>query len=223
MSIREKFKRLVLGQCPRPFGLLGEYITFRMNRSHYALTTWGLSRTTIEPSQTVLDIGCGGGRTVQRLAEMARGGKVFGVDISEKCVAVSSRVNRAAIREGRVGIRRGSVASLPFPDDTFDRVIAVETHYFWPDLSANLGEVLRVLKPGGQFVLLGEIYRCDKFEKRNRQWLEMVPMPYHSAAELRAFLDGAGYDPVTVHEESEHGWICCVGHKSAPAWTAAKR
>ena len=216
MSIKDAFKRLVLRQCPRPFGLLGEYITARMNRSHYALTTWGLSRTTFAPGQAVCDIGCGGGRTVARLAErVAPGGTVLGVDISEKCVAVSTRCNKAAIKAGRVAIRKGSVACLPCRDDTFDRVTAVETHYFWPDLPANLCEVRRALRPGGQFVLIGEIYRCDKFEARNRQWLEMVPMPYHSAGELRALLDGAGFDPVAVHEETDHGWICCVADKPA--------
>jgi SAM-dependent methyltransferase len=220
MHFKEKLKRLVLRQCPRPFGLLGEYITFRMNRSHYQLTTWGLTHTTIERDHVLLDIGCGGGRTVQRLADLAPDGKVYGLDISEKSVAVTSRINRRAIREGRVVVKRGSVACLPFPDAAFDRVTAVETHYFWPDLAANLREVLRALRPGGQLVLIGEIYRCAKFEERNRKWVEMVGMPYHSVEELRAFFDGAGYDPVAIHENTDHGWICCVGTKPTPTWTA---
>ena len=223
MRIKEKFKKLILQQCPRPFGLLGEYITRRMNRSHYAMTGWALAHMSFEPGQTVLGIGCGGGRTIERLAAMPQVGKVWGVDISEKSVAVSSRINRDAIRNGRVGVRKGSVACLPFPEDTFDRATAVETHYFWPDLQANLGEVLRALKPGGQLLLVAEIYRCDKFDARNRQWVEHLNLPYYSASDLRAFFDGAGFDPVDIYEETEHGWICCVGTKPAPAWTATSR
>lgn len=216
MNIRDALKRRVLGQCPRPFGLLGEYITFRMNRSHFALTTWGLSHLVVAPGQAVLDVGCGGGRTVARLAGMvAPGGTVLGVDISEKCVAVSTRYNKAAVKAGRVTIRKGSVACLPCREDSLDLVTAVETHYFWPDLEAGLAEIRRALKPGGRFLLVGEVYRCDKFEARNRKWLEMVAMPYHSAGELRALLETAGFDPVAVYEETDHGWICCQADKPA--------
>lgn len=219
MNMLDQWRDRLLRQCPRPFGLLGEYITFRMNRRHYPLTTWGLSQTTFAPDAVILDIGCGGGRTVQRLAALAPRGKVCGVDISDKSVAVSSRLNRAAIREGRVAIRRGSVACLPYPDATFDRVVAVETHYFWPSLPANLAEVLRALKPGGQFLLVAEVYRSPDFATRNIRWVDTLNLPNYSVEEFRALFEEAGFDPVAIHTEAEHGWICCVGERPAPAWT----
>ena len=51
------------------------------------------------------------------------------------------------------------MSKLPFPDGMFDLVTAVETHYYWPDLVADMREVLRVLKPGGTFVLIAEAYK----------------------------------------------------------------
>jgi hypothetical protein len=65
---------------------------------------------------------------------------------------------------GRVQILQGSVATLPFPDCTFDLVTAVETPYYWPDLPANVREILRVLKPGGTFALIAETYRGGRFD-----------------------------------------------------------
>jgi len=123
------------------------------------LTAWGLEHVTIGESDTILDIGCGGGQTLHTLAGMALEGKVHGIDYSADSVAVARRTNGELISAGRVDVQRGSVSSLPFPDGTFDLITAVETHYYWPDLPANVREVLRVLKPGGMFALIAETYR----------------------------------------------------------------
>jgi SAM-dependent methyltransferase len=101
-----------------------------MNASHAAVTEWGLGHIPIEKDFTFLDVGCGGGRTIDWLASRAR--SVYGVDYSEASVAMAREINARAIAEGRVDIRQGSVSHLPFPNATFDVAIAVETHYYWP-------------------------------------------------------------------------------------------
>jgi len=117
-----------------------------MNSSHSKLTDWGLEHISIANHDTILDVGCGGGRTVNKLAAIATQGKVYGVDYSEESVAFTKRTNARWIEAGRVEIRQASVSQLPFPDNSFDVITAVETHYFWPDLPADLREVLRVLR-----------------------------------------------------------------------------
>jgi fibrillarin-like rRNA methylase len=64
-----------------------------MNASHSKLTDWGLEQVCIEKHYTVLDAGCGGGRTVSKLAAIATEGKVYGIDYSEESVAASKRTN----------------------------------------------------------------------------------------------------------------------------------
>ena len=54
--------------------------------------------------------------------------------------AVSRRENARRIAGGRVAIERASVSKLPFPDDRFDLVTAVETQYYWPDLPGDMTE-----------------------------------------------------------------------------------
>ncbi len=120
----------LLNQCSKPAGWLGRLNLWSMNRRHSRVTQWGLSHVSIRSRDTVLDVGCGGGRTVARLSALAHEGKVFGIDYSETSVAASRGMNRKAIGAGRVEIAAGSVSKLPFPDEMFDVVTAVETHYY---------------------------------------------------------------------------------------------
>ena len=50
---------------------------------------------------------------------------------------------------------------MPFDDNTFDNITAVETYYFWPDKENDVKEVFRVLKQGGTVMLLFEMLRTD--------------------------------------------------------------
>ena len=144
-------------QCQHPSGWLGRLILRNMNARHSGVTDWGLSHVAIAKGDTVLDVGCGGGRTVSKLAAMATQGKVYGVDFSQESVAFAARTNRQSIAAGRVEIRHGSVSQLPFRDDMFDVITAVETHFWWSDLPGDMREILRVLKPGGKLVVIAEI------------------------------------------------------------------
>jgi ubiquinone/menaquinone biosynthesis C-methylase UbiE len=133
-----------------------------MNSKHSGVTDWGLSQVAVGEQDTVLDVGCGGGRTISKLAAVAAQGKVCGVDYSSESVAVATKLNKQCIDRGRVEIREGSVSQLPFPDGMFDLVTAVETHFWWPDLRSDMREVLRVLKPGGTLIIIAEVYKGAK-------------------------------------------------------------
>jgi SAM-dependent methyltransferase len=218
----------LLQQCRKPQGWLGRYILRGMNRRHAKVTDWGLAHVAIRSSDTVLDIGCGGGRTVAKLAALAPSGKVFGADFSATSVAAARRMNRDRIHEGRVEILRASVSSLPFATATFDLVTAVETHYYWPDLVADCREVLRVLKPGGTFILVAESYRGGKHDQALRH-LDMLnrrgilQFAHLTVAEHAAFLSQAGFQDVATFEEYDKGWVCALGRKGAEGVAGASR
>jgi SAM-dependent methyltransferase len=184
-----------------------------MNRSHSDLTTWGLEHVEVGERDTVLDIGCGGGRTIQRLAGIATHGKVHGVDYAETSVAASRGLNQAAIESGHVEIQKASVSNLPFPDGTLDLVTAVETHYYWPDRPRDMREVLRVLKPGGRLVIIAECYRGRRFDLPYRMVMKLIGGAYLSVDEHRDLFVEAGYAEVQVFTERPKGWICATGRK----------
>ena len=64
-----------------------------MNLCHAPLTNWGLKLVDIQDGWTMLDIGCGGGATLQRLLKRSKDAKVYGIDISEESVAKARKVN----------------------------------------------------------------------------------------------------------------------------------
>src|ERR1700733_15544505 len=83
---------------------------WRMNASHSKLTDWGLKKVSIETHYSILDVGCGGGRTVGKLAAIATQGKVYGIDFSEESVTATKRTNAREIDAGRVEVRDASHA-----------------------------------------------------------------------------------------------------------------
>jgi ubiquinone/menaquinone biosynthesis C-methylase UbiE len=187
-----------------------------MNSRHSKVTDWGLSKISIQKQDIILDIGCGGGRTVSKLAAHATGGKVYGLDYSQASVAVAKGTNRSWIEMGRVEIHDGSVSQLPFPANTFDLVTAVETHLWWPDLPADMREVSRVLKPGGMLIIIAEIYKGvnTKTAKLAEKYLPMSGMKLLSVDEHRELFANAAYSDIQIIEESGKGWICATGRKA---------
>lgn len=199
-------------QCRKPADRAGRAVLARMNASHAGVTEWGLAHVEVGEDFTILDVGCGGGRTIDRLAAIAVTGKVFGVDYSEESVAVARETNANLIAQGRVDIQQANVSKLPFPDATFDLATAVETHYYWPDLPRDVREVMRVLKPGGRFVIIAETYRGRRNDWLYRPMMTLVlRASYLTAEQHRKLLVDAGFIDVQVFEEKAQGWICAVG------------
>ena len=201
-------------QVRKPSRGLGRGALLRMNHSHSALTDWGLAHVQVEKGFSVLDVGCGGGRTVQKLAAAASTGRVVGVDFAAGSVDVSREVNAEAIRAGGVEIHEASVSKLPFPDDAFDLVTAIETHYYWPDLDADAREILRVLKPGGVFIAIAEAYKGSRYDWAMRPAMMLLRAKMMSVAEHRDWLANAGFTDVNVHEDRGHGWLCVTGRRA---------
>lgn len=198
-------------QVRKPSGWLGKRVVWAMNLSHASMTEWGLQQFEVPPNAAILDVGCGGGETVRRLAALAPEGTVIGLDYSTASVAVSLDTNAREIKAGRVKIEHGSVAALPFPDRMFDIVTAVETHYYWPDLPANVAEILRVLKPGGRFALIAETYRGGPFQLVYGMVMPLLRAAYLSDAEHRDLLTKAGLTEVSTMHLSGRNWICATG------------
>ena len=207
------FMEKMAKQCRRPAGRLGKFLGRGMNFGHASLRRWGLGHISIEPDGIILDVGCGGGKTVQEMARVSSNGKVYGLDYSQDMVELSRKINKKFIREGRVEIRHGSVSSLPFPDGVFDLVTAFESYYFWPNLIDDLKEVKRVLKPAGTLLLANEVYKHEDFEKRNSKWVRWLDMQIHTPEEFKIFLTEAGYIDIEVFTLSEKNWVAAIARK----------
>jgi len=202
-----------MNQCKKPSGLLGKFVLWTMNQRHGGLTDWGLSHIPIAVGDVILDVGCGGGRTVGKLAARANMGKVIGIDYSDESVRTSRRENAALIESGRVVIEQASVSRLPFANDSFDLVTAVETHFWWPDLPRDMLEVHRVLKPGGHVAIIAEFYNGGKHAKYASRLSAASGIASLTLDEHRFLLEQAGFSDVEIMEEPAHGWLCALGVK----------
>ncbi|WP_185970203.1 MULTISPECIES: class I SAM-dependent methyltransferase [unclassified Mesorhizobium] len=116
----------------------------------------------IESGESVLDIGCGHGRSLGALASLAQGGRVVGLDPSMLMAEIAVKRNRELVRSRRVEVVIGGVDALPFADATFDKALCVHVIYFWDELQRAFSEIARVLRPGGRLVL---VFRTNADEK----------------------------------------------------------
>lgn len=203
----------LLRQVRKPGRFAGRSFLWLMNKSHSRLTDWGLEHVRIENGFTILDVGCGGGRTIQKLAALSPEGKIFGVDYASGSVAASRAKNAELIQAGRVEIKQASVSHLPFAEDTFDLVTAIETQYYWPNLLGDMREILRVLKPDGTLAITAETYRKGARDSVLGPAMKLLGGANLSVEDQRELFAKAGYADIALVEEQRKGWLCATGKK----------
>lgn len=207
-----KYHKLV-ENAVKPTGFWGKMMIRSMNKGHSDLTDWALERLVTDSSDMLLDVGCGGGRTVDKLSRRVTVGKVYGVDYSQLCVKKSEKLNRKNILCGKVKILQASVSKLPFESDTFDAVTAVETYYFWPDKLHDLMEVNRVLKPGGTLLLVFEMLQDKSDPDKWKAVEDRLSIKAVSKNGVTDMLLRAGYQNVKAYTDTEKGWLCVLAEK----------
>ena len=105
--------------------------------------------------------------------------------------------NEKLIDNGKVEIHEDNVKDLPFEDDTFDIVTAFETVYFWPDIEKCFGEVKRVLKPGGIFLIGMESNGSDNMLMKLSE--RLIDMVVYNDEEIKGFLQNNEYSDITIY------------------------
>ncbi len=140
-------------QFAHPEGLLGRFVGMILALKNRQRNAWTISMLDIQPDDQVLEIGFGPGQAIQEVVKLTPNGFVAGIDLSDTMVMQASKRNSAAIRSGRVLLQQGSESPLPFEDNKFNKVFAVNSMQFWSNPIAGLQEVRRVLKPGGRVVI----------------------------------------------------------------------
>jgi ubiquinone/menaquinone biosynthesis C-methylase UbiE len=145
------FVRFMASQLRQPTGWFGSMVMSPLlNRVNRQINETTLQQLEIRPEDGVLEVGFGGGSALAMVAGRLAGGIASGVDFSPDMVRQAERRFRRDIAEGRVRVQLGDVSRLPYPDASFDRVLTINTVYFWPDTLQGLGEIRRVLKPDGR-------------------------------------------------------------------------
>jgi SAM-dependent methyltransferase len=174
-------------QSSRPSGWLGEIVARVMAFETGPVNRIAIEKVAVQAGEAVLEIGCGHGRTLARIAA-APGTFLAGINPSDVMVRLARRRLRRWIAAGRADVALASSAKLPHADARFDAALAVHVVYFWREPLVDLAEIRRVLRPGGRLLL---VYR-----PRDKETLASLPASVYtlrSVDEVEGFLAEAGF------------------------------
>ena len=202
-----------LDQFRCPTGLQGKTVAGLMNKSHSALSVWGLKKVRLDSTSVILDVGCGGGKNISRLASLALLGKVFGIDYSRDMVKYSREINKQLINQNRVEIVNGSVEKICFPDNFFDLVTAIETYYFWSNLPKAFQEINRVLKPGRNLIIINEMIKDGVFEVENAEMIKKTHIHLLTLFIIKSVLLSSGFVNIRTFIKSKSPWNLILAQK----------
>src|SRR5271166_2703783 len=154
----------------------------KMENHHLDITEKTLRRMDLRPGERVLDLGCGSGWATRLLARLVGEGpqgfgQVVGIDIADEMI----RQARSASKDfDNVMFVEGSAAHIPWEENFFDKVLSVESFYYYPNQDRALAELFRVLAPHGRLFILINLYKDNPY---SLQWVDKLKVPVHVRSE----------------------------------------
>jgi ubiquinone/menaquinone biosynthesis C-methylase UbiE len=173
----------------------------KMEQHHLDITEKTIRLMNLRPGERILDLGCGSGWATRLLARMVGEGpegfgQVIGVDVSDEMI----RVARADSKDfDNVMFVWGSATQIPWEENFFDKVLSIESFYYWPDQERGLAELFRVMAPKGRLFILINLYKDNPY---SLQWVDKLKVPVHvrSAAEYVDLLKSHAFEDVTYRQ-----------------------
>jgi ubiquinone/menaquinone biosynthesis C-methylase UbiE len=169
----------------------------KMERHHLDITAKTIRLMDLRPGERVLDLGCGSGWATRLLARLVSEGpegfgQVVGVDVSDEMI----RQARASSKDfENILYVWGSAQQIPWEENFFDKMLSVESFYYYPDQERALAELFRVMAPHGRMFILINLYKDNPY---SLQWVDKLKVPVHvrSEAEYIESLKGCGFENV---------------------------
>ncbi len=192
---QEKLK-ILAQNLANPEGEKGIEIGEMMNATNIGMTLESIKALLIEDNEHILEIGHGNAGHVKSILNRAQNIKYTGIDISATMHNEAKRLNEAFRGQADFVLYEGE--KLPFEDKMFDKIVTVNTVYFWKQPVDYLNEIYRVLKKTGTFVLtFGQ-----------RDFMEKLPFTQfdftlYNTDEMEETVSGSYFSRMTVSEREE--------------------
>ncbi len=167
-----------------------------MEQHHISITQQTLALMGLKHGERVLDLGCGAGWATRLLAHLVAGGErpgqVVGLDVSDEMIR---RARGASTQYDNILFVVGSAQQIPWEENFFDKVLSVESFYYYGDQDRALDELFRVIAPKGELFILINLYRDNPYSLR---WVDglQVPVQVRSEQEYVELLMEHGYQDV---------------------------
>jgi ubiquinone/menaquinone biosynthesis C-methylase UbiE len=201
MKISEKREKLIDEMARRPFGVKGRK-RYNEPRKRYRSYEVILDMLKLRADDRYLEIGCGGGLLLRMALEKA--GIAAGLDHSPDMVELSKENNARDVETGRADIVPGDAAALPWENSRFTAVASANMFFFVEEPETALGEIYRVLKPGGRFAMVTMDNRI--IGKITFGWL--YKLRTYSIRRMRTMFENAGFISIEIKNKLPFSQIC---------------
>lgn len=190
----------LIKQSQKPSGLIGRVITKIWSFYFKKLSLWAIKQTTISDNYRILEIGYGGGSTIKNLLALNKNLEIHGIDISKESYRTAQRVHSDSIRKGSVQLKIGNVENMPYQNNYFDRIFAIQTHIFWKDIKKSFQEVYRVLSSNSTLIIASE-----------KEKIHYHMTDYRTSHEFSQLLTNIGFSK--IEEKQNRNWILYTVYK----------
>ena len=192
--------RFLIKQSQKPSGLVGRVITKIWSFYFKKLSLWAIKQTTISGNYRILEIGYGGGSTIKNLLALNKNLEIHGIDISKESYRTAQRVHSDSIRKGSVQLKIGNVENMPYQNNYFDRIFAIQTHIFWKDIKKSFQEVYRVMSSNSTLIIASE-----------KEKIHYHMTDYRTSHEFSQLLTSIGFSK--IEEKQNRNWILYIVYK----------
>jgi len=176
-----------------PHGRVGQLLAGAIPNLHRPVYPLVARVLDLQPDDDVLEVACGDGEFLQEHAGHVR--SIAGLDLSDVQVSLARRRLRDLIDAGTAQIVEGDAAALPFPDGRFSAVTCMGSLEFFSDPQVALGEMYRVLRPGGRVVItMG--WRGD--DDKASGGTDALGLWVWNAGDIDRLMEAAGFAEVSV-------------------------
>lgn len=190
----------LIKQSQKPSGLIGRVITKIWSFYFKKLSLWAIKQTTISDNYRILEIGYGGGSTIKNLLALNKNLEIHGIDISKESYRTAQRVHSDSIRKGSVQLKIGNVENMPYQNNYFDRIFAIQTHIFWKDIKKSFQEVYRVMSSNSTLIIASE-----------KEKIHYHMTDYRTSHEFSQLLTNIGFSK--IEEKQNRNWILYTVYK----------
>ena len=190
----------LIKQSQKPSGLIGRVITKIWSFYFKKLSLWAIKQTTISDNYRILEIGYGGGSTIKNLLALNKNLEIHGIDISKESYRTAQRVHSDSIRKGSVQLKIGNVENMPYQNNYFDRIFAIQTHIFWKDIKKSFQEVYRVMSSNSTLIIASE-----------KEKIHYHMTDYRTSHEFSQLLTSIGFSK--IEEKQNCNWILYTVYK----------
>lgn len=149
----EQALKQIASQLRKPQGEEGIKTGEWMNKGNLRVNQDTLKVLNASGEENILEIGMGNGFFVKNILEGHPQIKYTGCDFSDVMIKEAEKINAEWITKGQATFITADIASLPCPNATFDKIVTINTIYFWDNEQKVLNELKRVLKPNGKLII----------------------------------------------------------------------